>query len=323
MTTAKLTIIQSGPQISLQDQGRFGLLRFGVPASGPMDRFAFSIANLAIGNPANSTVIEVSQGGLTLHCTQGSITFAVAGGDFQIFIDNAPLSSWCVATLQLGETLSIRPGRWGSWCYLAFAGNLQTNLWLGSAATHGPSGLGGGKIVAGKDIVIQNAEVRAIRHAALTCPVSARPRHIIRVVLGPQSQFFNSDTVHAFLSNPHTLTDAYDRMGVRLSGPNLRPDAALDMPSEAISRGSIQVAGDGVATVLLADHQTTGGYPKIATILSDDLDGFVQLRSRSIVMFKAITAEAAISATHTRSIARSAYFAAIQKLPNTLKSIDN
>ena len=102
-------------------------------------------------------------------------------------------------------------------------------------------------------------------------------------------------------------------MGVRLAGPNLRPNAELTMPSEAILRGSIQVSGDGVATVLFADHQTTGGYPKIATILSDDLDGFVQLRSRSSVTFQAITAAAAISAARTRNTARSLFLSQVQK----------
>ena len=311
MTTAKLAIIHAGPQVSLQDQGRFGKLRYGVPASGPMDRFAFSIANLGLGNPPGKTAVEVSLGGLAVQCTDRPVTFAVAGGDFQVFIDNTPLSAWCVATLQAGETLSIRPGRWGSWCYLAFAGHLQSNQWLGSASTHGPSGLGGGFLVAGGNIDIEDAETRPDRDASLTCPVSARPRHSLRVVLGPQDQFFGSDTRQTLLSQPFTLTDAYDRMGVRLSGPALRIDANLDMPSEPIVRGSIQVAGDGVATVLLADHQTTGGYPKIATILSGDLDGFVQLRSRSYVMFEAITPQTAIAATRTRDKSRSDYLAQI------------
>lgn len=307
----KFDILQSGPQVTLQDGGRAGLLRYGVPASGPMDRFAFAVANLALGNPANSTAIEISRGGLSVQCKQGIISFAVAGGDFQISIDNQPLSAWCVADLQAGQTLTIRPGRWGNWCYLAFAGTITANSWLGSSATHGPSGLGGGALTKGGILTVENAQHRPDRHARLACPVSARPRHRVRVVAGPQSRFFSPDTLAMLLSNPFTLTDAYDRMGVRLSGPPLHPNASLDMPSEAISRGSIQVAGDGVATVLLADHQTTGGYPKIATILSDDLNGFVQLRSRSIVTFEAITAQAAIASARTRNAARLRYFSQI------------
>ena len=307
MTTAKLTVLHAGPQITLQDQGRYGLLRYGVPASGPMDRFAFAIANLALGNPAGQTAIEVSQGGLTLYCTHGPISFAVAGGNFRVSVDQIPLSAWCVASLHSGETLTLQWGRWGSWCYLALAGNLNCPQWLGSASTHGPSGLGGGVLMTGDSLQIKAAEHRPDRHATLVCPVSARPRHNVLVTLGPQDRFFDAATRRAFLTQTFTLSDAYDRMGVRLAGPALYLNAPLDMPSEAICRGAIQVAGDGVATVLLADHQTTGGYPKIATVLSDDLDGFVQLRSRDPVKFETIAAATAISTRRTRCAAQETY----------------
>jgi biotin-dependent carboxylase-like uncharacterized protein len=314
MTAAHLTITHAGPQVSIQDQGRPGLLRFGVPASGPMDRFAYQIANAALGNPTNTPAIEISQGGLTLYCTQGPVSFAVAGGGFQITLSDEPLASWCVNTLHSNQTLTIRPGRWGSWCYLAFAGQLQSNRWLGSTATHGPSGLGGGKLLTGGSLHIDRAEARPRKHATIPFPVSSRPRHSIRVVLGPQDRFFGRETINALLTNPFTLTDAYDRMGVRLSGPPLHPNALLDMPSEAIVRGAIQVAGDGAATVLLADHQTTGGYPKIATILSADLDGFAQLRSRDTLTFQSITPQAAVSAQRTRRHMQTTYLARWQAI---------
>lgn len=313
MTRAALDILHAGPQVSMQDAGRFGLLRFGVPASGPMDRFAFSIANLAVGTPENGAVVEVSRGGLSLLCRNGPLGFAVAGGDFQVSINGSRIADWSINVLQTSDTLSIQPGRWGSWCYIAFAGTLRSQPWLGSVATHGPSGLGGGHLVTGGRLEVTNTDPKFSHVATLTCPASARPRHTIRVVLGPQDRFFDPETLRAFLSKPFTLTDAYDRMGVRLSGPSLRPIGSLDMPSEAICRGSVQVAGDGAATVLLADHQTTGGYPKIATILSDDLDGFAQLRSRSIVNFEAVTPQAAVLACRTRDRSRQAYLLQLRK----------
>lgn len=307
MTTASLKITQAGPQVSLQDAGRFGLLRYGVPASGPMDRYAFAIANLALGNPSHATAIEISLGGLTLGCTEGDVSFAIAGGSFQATLDRGPLSPWCVSTLRAGQTLEIRPGRWGSWCYLAFAGSLQCRPWLGSASTHGPSGFGGGVLTAGGSLTITDASLRPDLHRTIPCPVSARPRRTVRVVLGPQDRFFGEEMLHSFLTQPFRLSDAYDRMGVRLEGPPLLAKSALDIPSEPLSRGAVQIAGDGVATVLLADHQTTGGYPKIATILADDLDGFVQLRSRSAVRFNAVSPEDAISVARMRHAGRVAY----------------
>lgn len=311
LSFARLLIDQAGPQVSVQDVGRPGLMRYGVPQSGPMDRASYRIVNQVLGNAPGTPAIEVSLGGLSLCCTQGDVSFAVAGGNFQVLLDNQPLGPWAIATIRTGQTLVIRKGRWGSWCYLAFAGQLQADCWLGSTSTHGPSGLGGGWLKAGATLQIDNAATRINRHGQLAIPVSARPRHRIRVVLGPQSRFFDEETIQKLLGSPFRLTDSYDRMGVRLSGPLLPPNAALDMPSEPVMRGSIQVAGDGIATVLLADHQTTGGYPKIATILSDDLDGFAQLRSQSMVTFDAVTAQFAVSARRTRELAEKRFLGGI------------
>jgi allophanate hydrolase len=133
----------------------------------------------------------------------------------------------------------------------------------------------------------------------------------LHVVPGPQDRFFAPETMTAFLAGPYRLTDAYDRMGVRLQGPALPPHAPLDMPSEPIVRGSVQVAGDGVPTVLLADHQTTGGYPKIATVIDTDLDAFVQLRPRDMVAFQAVTPERAVELARMRAASAARYLAAI------------
>ena len=309
MGRAVFQIADAGPHVTVQDTGRFGRLRYGVPASGPMDRMAFAIANRALGNPADTPGIEISLGGLVLDCTEGEVSFAVVGGGFQVSVGAARFGSWRIESLRAGQRLSIRPGPWGSWTYLVFAGQMQTRRWLGSAATHGPSDLGGGRVVTGDSLTVEAAELRMARHGKVACPVTSRPRSRIRVVLGPQDRFFSPETIAALLSKPFTLSDAYDRMGVRLSGPSLRPEAVLTMPSEAIVRGSIQVAGDGVATVLLADHQTTGGYPKIATIISEDLDGFAQLRSRASVAFHAVTPQSAIEALRRRRVAQARFLA--------------
>jgi len=307
MASATFVVTQVGPHTSIQDRGRPGLMRFGVPASGAIDRNAFQAANTALGNPDGCPAIEISLGGITLECLSGSVTFAVTGGAFQTAIDASPLGSWWVETIHAGSKLTIKPGFWGSWAYLAFAGHLQATSWLGSVSTHGPSGLGGGRIAMGQKIVIENTEVREDRVGSVPCPVFARPRKSIRVVLGPQDRFFAQDTIATLLSQPFALSDAYDRMGVRLNGPSLKPSAVLDMPSQAIVRGSIQVAGDGVPTVLLADHQTTGGYPKIATVISGDVDQLVQLRSRRWVTFDLVTPEQAIAITRSQDQVRRRY----------------
>lgn len=307
---AELLVRHAGPHVSVQDDGRPGLMRYGVPQSGPMDRLAFAAANLALGNPADAPGIEVSMGGLVLECRSGAVGFAVAGGGFILDHAGQRRGSWQVATLRAGEVLTIRPGHWGSWCHLALAGQLQgpefqAAEFLGSLSTHAISNLGGGRLVAGQCLHLASTRKQPDRD--LPCPVSARPRNRIRVVMGPQQQFFAPATIRDFLTGPWRMTDAWDRMGVRLSGPKIAPDGALDIPSAPILRGSVQVAGDGVATILLADHQTTGGYPRIATVLDCDLDALMQLRPRDPLLFYPVTADEALGIARTAAQARAGY----------------
>ena len=313
MTEATFRVAFAGPQVTVQDQGRPGLMRYGVPASGPMDRRSFAIANTALGNPANLPAIEVSRGGLVLDCLSGAISLAVIGGGFIVDVGGQTRGSWTIISLTAGQKLAIRPGPWGSWTYLAFAGQMQTAAWLGSTATHGPSGLGAGPIVTGQTLTIAAPELREARQGAVPCPVWARPRQLLRCVLGPQDRFFAPDDLRDLATARFALTDAYDRMGVRLRGPAMVPSGALGIPSEAILRGSVQVSGDGVATVLLADHQTTGGYPKIATILSDDIDGFVQCRPHDSVSFLPIAPADATDIARNRARLFAAYLVQVAK----------
>ncbi len=311
MPKAFFKVTRAGPLVTIQDAGRKNMMRFGVPASGPMDRGSFDIANAALGNQSNKPAIEISIGGLTLECIEGAVTIAIAGGGFHVEIDGNVFPSWIVTTIRARSHLTIKSGLWGSWTYLAFAGQMQAKAWLGSLSTHGPSGLGGGKIITGQILEIADAAVHEMREGEIPCPVSARPRNHLNVVLGPQDRFFAPDAIEALFSNTFVLSDSYDRMGVRLVGPAMKP-TILDMPSEPIVRGSIQVAGDGVATVLLADHQTTGGYPKIATIISDHIDGFVQLRSRQKLAFVSVKAETAIQSLRSKQRMRQQFLEGIK-----------
>lgn len=311
MSEAILSVTAVGPQVSVQDDGRPQLMRYGIPASGPMDRLSFAAANAALGNPAGTPGIEISQGGLTLDCQCGIISFAITGGGFSIEHAGRKHGSWAVATLRAGEKLVIRPGTWGSWCYLAFAGNLQAVHWLGSAATHAISGFGGGVLAVGQTLVIDDAEQRQRYVGAIPFPHMARPRPKVRVTLGPQERFFDDRMVATFTSTEWRMTSAWDRMGVRLRGPAVKPAARLDMPSEPVLRGSVQIAGDGVPTILLADHPTTGGYPKIATVLDCDLDRVMQLRPGNYLTFNPVAASDAVRLARNAALNKSTYLKAI------------
>lgn len=305
MADALLRVVQAGPHVTLQDGGRRGMMRYGVPASGPMDRKALVIANTALGNAPGAAGIEVSPGGLVLDSVSGAVTLAAAGGGFILEVDGARRGSWCVLTLRAGQRLVVRPGQWGSWMMLAVAGRIERPDWLGSLATHGASGLGGGRLAAGDELRV--SATRDLPERPLPCPVTARPRPLLHAVAGPQDRFFGSRAMNALQHEGFRLTSAYDRMGVRLTGPVLLPEGALSIPSEPILRGSVQVSGDGVATVLLADHQTTGGYPKIATVIDDDLDGFVQCRPGQAIRFRLISPEAAVAIARQRAASFTRY----------------
>lgn len=291
MAEARFRVAAAGPLVSVQDAGRPGKMRFGVPASGGMDRRSLALANLALGRPEGAPVIEVSLGGLRLECTHGRVSLAVTGGAFIVEAGARHLGSWQVLTIEAEQSLVVRRGHWGAWAYVAFAGALECPRWLGSASTLATSGLGGGLLKVGQELVVADAEVRPER--GLPCPVTARPRHRLHVVPGPQERCFTPEALAAFRTGPWFVTAQGDRMGVRLMGPGLALGDALSIPSEPIVRGSVQVAGDGVPVLLMADHQTTGGYPKIATVLDSDLDGFAQLRPGDRVEFVPVTADEA------------------------------
>lgn len=308
---AVMSIRFAGPYVSVQDAGRAGFARFGVPQSGAMDRLAQAAALDVLGQPQGAAV-EVSLGGLQLECLEGEVSFAVAGGGFIVDHDGQKGGSWQVATLRVGQRLTLRRGPWGAWCYLAFAGVLQVPDWLGSQATHSQSGLGGGRLETGGRVVVTGA--RVVPDRVIPCPTFARPLAQVRAVLGPQDRFFGADQIAALQGGVWRLTAAYDRMGVRLDGPKLAVAGVLDMPSEPVARGSVQVAGDGVATVLLADHQTTGGYPKIATVLDCDLDRFSQMRPGDGVQIALVTPELAVQAARLAARQRGAWLDGLTSL---------
>jgi len=311
MTDATLRIGFAGPHVSFQDAGRRGHKRFGVPASGPMDRLSHAAANAALGNAVGTTCLEISMGGLMVECSTGALSIAVAGGKFALDHAGAKSGGWRVLTLQPGDRLTIRPGAWGSWAYLAVAGDIVAPRWLGHTATHSISGFGGGAITTGQQIRVTNAERREDREGDIAQPGFVPPRGQARVVMGPQDQHFRPQAVQDFQTSRFQLSDAYDRMGVRLNGPRLGLKDVLSIPSEPILRGSLQVAGDGVTTVLLADHQTSGGYPKIATVIAPDLDQMTQLRARDDIRFEAITPDQAVTIARQYAQQRATYLHSI------------
>src|SRR5690606_8055966 len=190
-----------------------------------MDRLAMRAANAAIGNAPGTPVIEISRGGVQIACEAGEISWALAGGGFILDHAGQRRGSWSCGFLRAGESLVIRPGPWGNWCYLAFAGQNPVQKWLGSSATHGASGLGGGNLVTGSRLRFAPVARRHALPPRIPCPILARPRHILRVTPGPQERYFSAAAVEALYAGQWRVTTAADRMGTRLSGPAIAPRA--------------------------------------------------------------------------------------------------
>jgi len=296
MSDVDFSISYAGPLVTFQDIGRPGNMRYGVSASGPMDIVSFEAANAVLGNETKQTAIEISLGGLILQCHEGSITLAITGGDFLIEYQGQKISSWTVLTIQKGERLSVRAGKSGSWAYLAFSGKLNVKDWLNSSSTHSTSGFGGGVLKTGQKFTLTDASNQANRIGPILKP-NFNTNDLIHAVLGPQDQYFMNTAIKIFSDSIFKVSDNYDRMGMQLTGPKLELKSALSIPSEPVVKGSIQVSGDGIPTILLADHQTTGGYPKIATVISSDINRLVQLRSNQNVEFILINSNEALQKT--------------------------
>jgi allophanate hydrolase len=296
MSDVEFSISFAGPLVTFQDIGRPGNMRYGVSASGPMDIVSFEAANAVLGNETKQTAIEISLGGLILQCHEGSITLAITGGDFLIEYQGQKISSWTVLTIQKGERLSIRAGKSGSWAYLAFSGKLNVKDWLKSNSTHSTSGFGGGVLKTGQKFTLTDASNQA-NHIGPILKPSFNTNDLIHAVLGPQDQYFMNTAIEIFSDSIFKVSDNYDRMGMQLTGPKLELKSALSIPSEPVVKGSIQVSGDGIPTILLADHQTTGGYPKIATVISSDINRLVQFRSNQSVEFILISSNEALQKT--------------------------
>lgn len=301
MAEAVLRVLRAGPLTSVQDHGRPGFARYGVTEGGPMDRTSHMIGQCLAGNDPHAAGLEIDVQGLALACVSGAVSFAFTGGNFALHLDGESVTGWALGEIRAGQRLEITMGRWGNWCYLAFAGEIQSTTWLGSRSVNPAWSVSGGRLQANDLIHISQARHAGAGLRHIPTPVFARPSERVHVVPGPQERFFAAETFGRFYGESFAVTSQYNRQGIRLDGPPLTISAALDMPSEPIARGSIQIDGSGTAAALMADHQTTGGYPKIATLISADQDGLVQLRPGQRFRFVATTPEDAILRLRRRS----------------------
>lgn len=293
-----LEVLQPGVFTTVQDLGRFGYQRYGVPVSGAMDSFALRAANILVGNQEGDAALEVTLIGFGVRFLADTVV-AGAGADLGAALDGAPFPMWKAVAVPQGSTLSFAQVNDGMRAYLAVAGGIDVQLVMGSRSTFTRSRLGGldGRTLKAGDTLSTPAQATTSRVHGRRFPSGRVPRyghsHILRVVLGPQDDAFTAEGVRTFLSSSYTVSPQSDRTGYRLHGTPIQHKKGADIISDGIPLGAVQVTGDGMPIILLADRGTTGGYTKIAAVISADIPLIAQAAPGDTLSFRPVTVEEA------------------------------
>jgi biotin-dependent carboxylase-like uncharacterized protein len=285
---SKLVIASIGPASSVQDGGRPGSQRYGMPPSGAVDRLALAAANALVGNALFAASVEIGPFGAAFTARGGAVRIALAGARRSADIAGRAVAFDTSATLADGETLTLGFARGGSFSYLAIEGGFAGEPMFGSFAVNARAGLGSPyprPLQAGDEL--QAAATSGAAEQRIELP--AADNGPIRLVLGPQDDEFSDEAKTLFLEAEWKISPTSDRMGYRLEGPVIKHLHGHNIVSDGTVNGSIQVPGNGVPIVLMPDRGTSGGYPKIATVISADFGRFAQIPAGTGFRFKAVS----------------------------------
>jgi biotin-dependent carboxylase-like uncharacterized protein len=298
-----LRVLSPGLLTTVQDCGRVGYQHLGVAAGGALDPLSLAAANALVGNDASAGALEVAYMGPALKVEAESVRLAFAGADAAIEIlphetaasgSGSRIGSMRTVRLRRGEVVRIGALANAAVLYVAVEGGLRIEPALGSVSTYIRGGIGGlaGRALAAGDRLPLNRDAASERGEAVLRGLDLAPPARFRVILGPQADYFTADAIRRFLESDYTLAGA-DRMAMRLAGPRLEHARGFNIVSDGIAAGSVQVPGSGQPIVLLADRQTTGGYPKIATVISADLPALGRLPIGRTIAFEQVSLAAA------------------------------
>ncbi len=278
---------------TVQDLGRAGFGPMGVSPSGAADHVSLRIGNRLVGNTEGAAALEMTLLGGSFLFPQGAVS-ALTGSDFGATLDGVRVDQCKSIEIGPGQTLSFGPTRSGARCYLCIRGGIAVQLFLGSASTHVLSGLGGldGRPLRKGDVLNIGPDGGSFRHAAISTQALERlaPRKILRVTPGPQSDWFPEPSQRMFYASTYRVSEESNRMGLRLQGDAIPTrSGGGEMTTEGVSLGAIQIPEGGQPIVLFVEQQTTGGYPKIANVISADLASVGQLRPRDEIRFEKVS----------------------------------
>ena len=291
-----IQVQEPGLFTTVQDLGREGFGAMGVSASGAADAISLRLGNRMVGNHDGAAGLEMTLLGGTFTFLERAL-LALTGSDFGAALDGKPVELWSWFESKAEQTLRLGPTRTGARCYLCVQGGIAVELFLGSASTHILSGLGGheGRALRKGDALKIGAEGGAIHERRLTARAlkELQPRKVLRVTEGPQSDWFPESARRLFYESRYRVAEESNRMGIRLEGAIVPVPSGGEMISEGVSLGAIQVPEGRKPIILFVEQQTTGGYPKIANVISADLHSLGQLRPRDEIRFERVDGETA------------------------------
>jgi len=296
-----LQILSPGPLTTVQDLGRYGLGRYGVPPSGALDSFSLRVANLLVGNAEQEACLEITLMGLKVKALT-DLLIAVTGGDLQPRLNERPLQVWQSHIMRRGDLLHFIGPKSGCRAYLALGGGISVPRVLGSKSTNLSSGFGGleGRPLRRGDILNSHSPHLFLPKAPRALDPASIPTYpsawTLRILFGPQDEDFPQEEKH-FLLSSFNVTSELDRTGIRLSGRPIRaragkPDSII---SEGVAPGAVQIPGDGQPIIILVET-VTGGYRKIATVISADLPLLGQIKPGDRIRFQEVSKEEASNA---------------------------
>ena len=294
----KMTVLRGGMLTTVQDGGRLGYQSQGFSVGGAMDKRALRIGNLLLGNPQDTAGLEVTMIGPEIRF-EGFGTIALTGGCFDAELAGEPATPYRALQVAKDDVLRIDGARSGTRCYITFAGGLRVPEVMGSRSTSLRCGIGGyrGRKLQPGDILETGRAgwLPRVDRRSIPAPEYDPETEIavIRVIPGPQDFLFTPEGIETFYGQEYRISGKSDRMGYRLEGPAIAMKGSADILSDGTAEGAIQVSSSGQPIVLLADRQTTGGYGKIATVISVDLPRLVQLGPGRKVRFQAVSVEKA------------------------------
>jgi len=304
-----IKVLHSGIQTTIQDLGRYGMQKFGVIVGGAMDTISLRLANLLVGNAQHEGALEITLFGTSL-CFESDEVIAITGANLQPTIDGEKASMWRPLFVRKGSVIKFHAAISGCRAYVSFSGGIQVPMVMKSKSTYLRAGIGGfeGRNLQKNDLFVCGE--RSLFGEELLCRLQNESSHVswsvnysafvnfnkkktIRMIRGSEYERFDQSNIQKFLSMPYTISPYADRMGYRLIGEPIHLKEPFELLSEGVTYGTVQVPSNGQPIILMADRQTTGGYPKIGQVISADLPLLGQMQATDQVHFQEVTLEEA------------------------------